>query len=111
MRVLVCGSRGFTDYGKLSKELATHQITHLISGGANGADKLAERWADENGVAKTILYADWGKYGKSAGYKRNVAMLGESPEVVIAFWDGKSKGTKMMIDLAGTAQKRIHIVL
>ncbi len=110
MRILVCGSRGFADYKKLSKELATYQITHLISGGAKGADGLAERWANENKIPKTILNAEWEKYGKRAGYVRNVAMLNESPDIIVAFWDGQSRGTKMMIDLAIRAQKRVHVI-
>lgn len=104
MRVIVAGGRGFDDYTLLSEELdclygklASQMI--VVSGGAKGADKLGERYAEENSLTVNKFPADWDKYGKSAGYRRNAEMATHS-EVLIAFWDGKSKGTSHMIDLA-----------
>ena len=77
----------------------------IISGTANGADRLGEAFALKYGIEVKRFPAQWHKYGKSAGYVRNNIMAqyaAKSDElgVLIAFWDGKSKGTKMMIDLA-----------
>ncbi len=71
-----------------------------MSGGAAGADGMAEQWADERKHKKIIYLPDWEKHGKSAGYIRNEKMIDEDPEYVIAFWDGVSKGTKNTLDLA-----------
>ena len=127
MRVLVCGGRHYgSSYTKWpchpetrEEELANEQeaaderallvkmldslnITVLIAGGANGADKLAERWADANGVKKEIYPVtpcDWGKFGKSAGYLRNKKMLDVGkPDKVVVFPGGK--GTALMRKLA-----------
>ena len=75
------------------------QITEIVSGGAKGVDKLGEDWAEANYMSLKIFPANWYKYGKSAGYKRNEEMA-EYADALIAIWDGKSKGTKHMIDIA-----------
>ena len=71
----------------------------IVSGGARGADSMGRDYATTNGA---ILYkefpAEWNKYGRSAGYKRN-RLIVEYADEVIAFWDGKSRGTKHTIDL------------
>jgi len=78
-------------------------LIRVVSGGARGADCMgaawgeAERWIDE----VRVYPAEWNKYGKSAGYKRNQLIVKDS-DILIAFWDGKSKGTKHSIDLAKT---------
>jgi len=117
MKIAVVGSREFCDMNFVqnivSKELMNKDI--LISGGARGVDT----WAEEvlpilnNGllnfkVSKRIFKPDWDKYGKSAGYKRNKLIIDEADKV-IAFWSGKSKGTKHSIDLAIQAGKPIDI--
>ena len=98
-RVAVVGGREFNDYVLLAEELQQHVPFILVSGGARGADSLAERFANKHGLEKLIFEADWNKYGKSAGYRRNVTIV-EHADLVIAFWDGKSKGTKHTIDIA-----------
>ena len=82
--------------------LSKYQITSVISGAAKGADTLGERWAQENGLSISRKPADWEAYGKRAGYLRNTEMAEEagSDGLLCAFWDGKSKGTKHMIDIA-----------
>lgn len=79
-----------------------------MSGGAKGADSLAERFAKENNIETMIFPADWDKYGKNAGYIRNKDIISNS-DIVIAFWDGKSKGTKISIDLAKQSSKILFI--
>lgn len=112
-RVLVCGGRDYDDYERvtwaLSPWLNTDEpsITTIIHGAARGADSLADRWATEHGVPVERYPADWNKYGKRAGYIRNVQMLNEGkPDTVIAFPGGK--GTQMMINLANAAG--VHVI-
>ena len=103
MKVIIAGSRDFNDYEAV-KNYADHILSNqsgieIVSGGANGADKLGEQYAKEKGYKLTIFKADWDKYGKSAGPKRN-AQMAEYADALIAFWDGQSRGTKNMIELA-----------
>ena len=109
--LLVVGSRGITDYAYVRdyldnfiRENYLGYRINIVSGGARGVDSLAERYADERCYEKVIMPADWHKYGKSAGYRRNEAMhrfiaLQENKHV-IAFWDGVSKGTAHNFELA-----------
>ena len=103
MKLAVVGSRTFNDYDLLKNKLIQINervpITLIISGGAHGADKLAEKWAAENKIETLIFLPDWKKYGKSAGFIRNKDII-QACDAVVAFWDGKSKGTKHMIQLA-----------
>jgi hypothetical protein len=103
MKLAVVGSRTFNDYELLKKNLdEIHKetpITLIISGGAKGADSLSEKWADENGIPKQIFKPDWDKFGKRAGFLRNIDIILNS-EQVLAMWDEKSKGTQHSINLA-----------
>lgn len=112
-KVGIVGSRTFNDYELLKNtmdKLSTLlKISHVVSGGANGADKMGEQWAKENNIPTIIFIPDWKKYGKRAGFLRNEDIIKES-DVVIAFWDGISHGTKHDIDLAKAANKPIKII-
>lgn len=104
--VIIAGSRNFNDYELLkekaliilSKKLPLFNVV-IVSGEANGADKLGERFAEEHNLGLIKMPADWDKYGKSAGYKRNQEMA-EIANACIVFWDGESFGSKHMIDIA-----------
>lgn len=74
----------------------------IISGGATGADALGEQFAKANNLELIVVPANWEKYGRAAGPKRNAEMA-EMIDALIAFWDGKSRGTKNMIE---TAEKK-----
>lgn len=107
--VAIVGSRSFDDYEYMKDCLDKHTIEEVVSGGCKyGADKLAERYAEEKDLTLTILPADWEMFGKSAGFKRNVDIVRRS-DYVIAFWDGKSKGTKHTIEIARKQNKRVII--
>lgn len=110
-RIAIIGSRTFNDYELLSNSLEPHKhkISVIVSGGARGADRLGERWANENNIQTDIYYPDWNKHGKSAGYIRNKDIV-ENSDGVIAFWDGKSKGTLHSISLCEKLGKPISIV-
>lgn len=114
--VIIAGGRDFDDYEllrdkcdfKLSALDRTHLIT-IISGGARGADKLAQRYARERNYVLKIMNADWDTHGKSAGYVRNQEMS-DCAQYLIAFWDKRSRGTKHMIDIATKARRGVYVV-
>ena len=100
MRLAVVGTRDYHDYSRFKNTLDTmEKISVLISGGAKGADSLAEVYAKEKNIELKRLVPDWSKYGRAAGMIRNKDIIAEA-EYVVAFWDGKSKGTKHSIELA-----------
>ena len=88
--------------------LGWFEIDTIISGGAKGADKLAEKYALERGIPVTVHEPDWDLHGRSAGYIRNKLIVQDADEI-IAFWDRHSKGTKHTIDIAEKANKPVHI--
>lgn len=113
MKVIVAGSRGFNDYKKLKqsldKILSRTKNPIIVSGTAKGADQLGERYAEEKGLECLRYPADWNKYGKAAGYKRNKIMALKA-DALVAFWDGKSRGTKHMIELARNFRLKIKVI-
>lgn len=107
MKLIIAGSRNFDNY-ELAEKIINFYIEknkvntkelEIISGGAKGADKLGERYAEEHNIKLTRCKANWSKYGKQAGMVRNSKMAKES-DALIAFWDGMSRGTKNMIETA-----------
>lgn len=114
MNLAVIGSRTFNNYGLLCIVLdeyaieSNHNLT-IISGGARGADRLAERYAYECDVGLQVFPADWDTYGKAAGFIRNKLIVDECDELV-AFWDGKSKGTKNSMDHAKRQGKTVVVI-
>jgi predicted Rossmann fold nucleotide-binding protein DprA/Smf involved in DNA uptake len=116
MKLAIVGSRNFRWYDLLSKWAHTYitgswdarDIT-IISGGAKGADSLAEDFADEYGYEIEIFYPHWNELGKAAGFIRNKQIV-DACDMVLAFWDGKSKGTEHTIRLAREAKKPTFIV-
>ena len=81
----------------------------VISGGAKGADSLGEQFAKEFGYGRTIFLPQWDKYGKSAGFRRNQQIV-DACDMVLAFWDGKSRGTADTILKARIAKKPTFII-
>lgn len=112
MKVIVAGSRNITDYSVIKRaiEASEYKITQIVSGGARGVDSLGELYAIENDIEVAIFKADWNRYGKSAGYKRNDQMA-EYADALIAVWDGVSKGTKHMIDIMRRVNKHNFVYL
>lgn len=110
-KVAVVGSRAFKDYNFLKKKLDTvkDRISMLVSGGAEGADSLADRWAKDNGKSILIHYSDWKQWGKRAGMIRNKKIVRDA-DIVVAFWDGSSVGTQSSIKLAKELKKQLIIV-
>jgi len=111
MKVAIVGSRSFQNY-ELLKERCDYFLCNsygvtIISGGAAGADKLAEKYAAERKFPIEVYKADWKTHGRKAGMIRNITML-ENCSHVIAFWDGKSPGTASMIE--GAKYKFLRVV-
>lgn len=93
-RYLVCGSRTWTNEETIERVLSCLQHpARVVTGGADGADDIAHRVARELGFHTQVMLAEWEVYGRSAGMRRNIAMLDARPRIVIAFWDGMSRGT------------------
>lgn len=112
MKVAIVGSRNFNDYTLLNRVIQENididDIEEIVSGGAIGADRLGERFATINKIEKCIFYPEWNKYGKQAGFLRNIKIVRNS-DIVFAFWDGKSKGTEHTINLCKEHNKKVVI--
>lgn len=110
MRALVCGSRSWTDLAAIKTQLREIGATEIIHGAANGADALGAMAAFEFGLPVLAFPANWKLYGKRAGIIRNQQMLIEGqPDIVLAFWDGESRGTLDMITRAERANIKVVI--
>lgn len=105
MRVAVVGSRHI--YIDIDKYIPAHATT-IISGGARGVDTLAEAYADKHNLVKIIFKPEYDKYGKSAPIVRN-RLIVENADMVVAIWDGHSRGTKFTIDYARKLNKPIRV--
>lgn len=108
MKLLIVGSRSITDY-----DISPHipaETELIISGGANGVDTLAEKYADKHKISKLILRPQYKLYRKGAPLKRNDRMV-ELCDKVLVFWDGASRGTKHTIDYAKKLGKPIEVIV
>lgn len=116
MNIIIAGSREFIDYKMLSKALnriikkfyAEDSIT-IISGGARGADRLGEIYANNNKYELIKKPAEWDLYGKRAGIIRNEEM-GKIADTLVAFWDMHSNGTRNMIEIALRKNLKIFVI-
>ena len=95
MKVAVIGSRSLRvdDLGKYLPE----GVTEIVSGGAKGVDTSARKYALANGIKLTEFLPEYDKYGRGAPLRRNITII-EHADLVLAFWDGRSHGTKFVID-------------
>lgn len=112
MKVIVAGSRDVTDYETVRQAIARSgfPVTCVISGAARGVDQLGERWAQDHALPLLRLPAEWTTYGRSAGFRRNEAMAGVA-DALIAIWDGRSPGTRHMIETARRRGLRVFVFL
>ena len=108
MKVAIIGSRSLINV-EISKYIPEN-VTEIISGGAIGIDTLAEEVADKRRISKSIIRPEYDKYGKKAPLIRNKEIV-KRAELVIAFWDGKSRGTKFTIDYAKKLNKEVKIYI
>ena len=113
MKLAIVGSRGFEDYELLKKYVLSKvdidEVEMIVSGGAKGADTLAEQFALEFGKNMSLHYPNWEQYGKCAGMIRNQSIVNYA-DVIMVFWDGASKGTADTIKKASmNLQKTIYV--
>ena len=95
MKVAVIGSRGL-QVNHLEDYLPD-DVTEIVSGGARGIDTCAKSYALRHGLKLTEFLPEYEKYGRGAPLRRNITII-EHTDLVLAFWDGKSRGTKYVID-------------
>ena len=117
--VIVAGSRNVTSYSHIAGHLdllfakwdaaKPGLDVEIVSGTARGVDQLGEKYAASNDLECKKFPADWDRFGKSAGYKRNEQMA-EYADALVAFWDGCSRGTRHMINLAKAAGISVSII-
>lgn len=128
-RIIIAGGRDFDDYFLVKKtldeyliglrlinpELHYYRDVEIVSGRARGADRLGEQYADSLNLRVACFEANWKKYGKLAGPMRNAEMADYASEdgyygVLIAFWDGESRGTEHMIKVAERKGLEVKVV-
>ena len=114
-RVIIAGTREFQDYNllrqtmdRLLANIQKGEEIVVVCGMARGADSLGKRYAQERGYAVKEFPAEWDRFGKAAGFIRNEEMA-QNADALVAFWDGQSRGTKNMIDLAQRYQLKIRV--
>ena len=106
MKVAVIGSRNLT-IDDLGRYLPA-ETTEIVSGGARGVDTSAREYAMANSIRLTEFLPEYEKYKKGAPLKRNLQII-EYADMVVAFWDGKSKGTKFVIDTCNKTGKEVVV--
>ena len=120
MRVIIAGSRTITNIAlvelacynavqRWTKDGIKDYITEVVCGEASGVDQLGKELAKKANMPIKSFPANWKEYGKKAGYLRNWEMANYA-DALIAIWDGKSPGTKMMIDLAKKKQLKVYVL-
>ena len=115
-RIIIAGSRSCPEDSAILKDKINKILLHIdcydteiVSGTCKGADILGENYAKDNKLPIKQFPADWDKHGNKAGYIRNKEMA-EYATHLIALWDGESKGTKMMIDLAKRNGLKVRVI-
>jgi hypothetical protein len=112
MKLAIVGSRDFYDYFWMERCLLEHfpldDIETIITGGARGADALAERFAREHGLPLRVFPADWKTHGLKAGPLRNTEIVRHA-DAVAAFWDGASRGTGDTVGKARAAGRYVAV--
>lgn len=111
MRVIIAGTRSLADREYVARAMNRSGLipSCVVSGGCYGVDASGEKWAGENGVPCVRYPADWSRYGRSAGPRRN-AVMADNADALVAVWDGKSRGTRDMIDRAIAKGLAVHIL-
>lgn len=108
MKIAIIGSRGLK-INELEKFLPS-DTTEIVSGGAKGIDQCAKNFALSHNIDYTEFLPEYEKFGRSAPLKRNLQII-DYADLTIAFWDGKSKGTKHVIESCKKINKKIKVYL
>ncbi|MBO5939069.1 MAG: hypothetical protein J6Q82_06180 [Clostridia bacterium] len=108
MKLLIVGSRSIERFDL--SEYVPPETELIISGGAKGMDRIAEKYADEHRISKLILLPKYERYGKAAPIKRNEQMV-EIADMVLVVWDGSSKGTRATAEYAKKKNKPLTLLV
>lgn len=108
MKIAVIGSRNLKV--KNLGQYLPQDVTEIVSGGAKGIDTCAREYAQNNNIKLTEFRPDYDKYGRSAPLARNVLIV-DYADMVLAFWDGQSRGTKFVIDKCRECSKPTKIFM
>lgn len=116
VRIIIAGGRDFNNYDFLKKEASIFiseidngDHIEIVSGGAKGVDLLGEKFAEEKNLELIVFPADWKKFGRAAGPRRN-AQMAKYATHLLSFWNGESKGTKSMLTLAKKENLKVKII-
>ena len=113
MKLIIAGSREYDRFAHaekvIARVIAQHgPVSEIVSGGARGADQLGERYARKHHIPLRQFLPEWDRLGKRAGYVRNEQMANYG-DALLVFWDGVSRGTQSMIQLA--QQRKLLVVV
>lgn len=112
MKLIIAGSRNIAQISFIRQAMSIVQskveVTEIVSGNARGVDSLGEQFAKENNIPLKLFPADWNKYGRAAGMRRNAEMA-EYADGLLAIWDGISTGTNNMINTMKLKRKRCFV--
>src|SRR5713101_10125685 len=111
MQLIIAGSRMFTNYQHLCQVLAPdrHRFTQVLTGGARGAEQLGSRWAWKHTVKHQLCRAEWERFGKTAGVRRN-HQLAQAGDVLVVFGDGQAPGTAHLMQCMQELGKPVVLV-
>lgn len=110
LRAIIAGSRGISDPMEVEIAIAESGFvpTKVLSGHAGGVDLLGESWAKSNGVPVELYPAEWSRLGRKAGPIRN-RLMATRADALVAIWDGRSRGTKNMIETARAFSLKVFV--
>lgn len=110
--IAIIGSRDFKNKNLLDETMQklhqTYTISQIISGGAKGADTMGVQWANKNDIPTTVFYPDFKKH-KRAYHFRNRQIV-KASDIIVAFWNGHSTGTKYTINFAKSLEKEVIVI-
>ena len=106
MKVAVIGSRGIGNINL--EEYLPEDTTEIVSGGARGVDTCARKYAREKGIPLTEFLPDYESFGRGAPLRRNIEII-DYADLVLAFWDGQSRGTQFVIENCRKRNKKVTV--
>lgn len=107
MKIAIIGSRGLRI--KNLQNYLPENVDEIVSGGAKGIDSCVREYAIAQNIPFTEFFPEYNMFGKAAPIRRNMQIIDYADEVIV-FWDGKSKGTKSVIDACGKKRKKILVI-
>ena len=109
MKLGIVGTRTFDDFPKFVSNVDLFYKSEIHTGDAKGTDAMAREYAMVNEIPLTVHYADWDRYNRGAGPIRNIQLI-NSVDMILAFWDNKSPGTKQVIEYCFKHHKPFMVV-